>query len=65
MQKGSKGMLGGRGGHIEALGVRTWHWAWCTAGHFGDKDTQELSGSSFLQKKTFSCPELLTSSLID
>ena len=42
MQKGSKGMLGGRGGHIEALGVRKWHWAWYTAGHFGDKDRQEL-----------------------
>ena len=39
-KKGPKECRGGA--HIEAPGVRTWHWAWCTAGHFGDKDRQEL-----------------------
>ena len=54
MQKGSKGMLGGRGGDIEALGVRTWHWAWYTAGHFGGKDGQELRVRALVcEKKTF------------
>ena len=65
MQKGSKGMLG-RGAHIEALGVRTWHWAWYTAGHFGGKDGQELRVKALVcEEKKPLFPELLPSFLID
>ena len=63
-KKGPKECWGG-GGHIEALGVRTWHWAWYTAGHFGGKDGQELRVRALVCEKKPLFPELLPSFLID